>query len=103
MTSDKKNLTVTLEDNAGGIDEEIIEKIIPDIYPNPANAILYIDYLPDNNDAEYTISNMSGKILSSGILNNPIHGIDIAKYSNGIYMIRIEDGSKHFTAKFVKH
>ena len=27
MTSDKKNLTVTLEDNAGGIDEEIIEKV----------------------------------------------------------------------------
>jgi signal transduction histidine kinase len=27
MTSDKKNLTLTLEDNAGGIDEEIIEKV----------------------------------------------------------------------------
>ena len=27
MTSNKENLTVTVEDNAGGIDEEIIEKV----------------------------------------------------------------------------
>ncbi|NQT77946.1 MAG: T9SS type A sorting domain-containing protein [Bacteroidetes bacterium] len=91
--------------NPLGIQEDEISGIrAPQIYPNPAHAILYIDYFPDNNDAEYIISDISGKIMSTGILNNnPNQGIDIAKYSDGIYLISIEDGLMRFNTKFVKN
>ena len=90
--------------NPLGIQEDDISGIKTlQVYPNPANAMLYIDYLPDNKDAEYTISDISGRILSTGILNNSNQGIDIAKYSNGIYLISIKDGSKNFNVKFVKN
>ena len=75
----------------------------PFIYPNPANSIIHIDYKAENSDASYTIRDISGKILSTGILNNPNKGIDISNYSNGIYLISVEDGSKRFNAKFVKN
>ncbi|MCK5079401.1 MAG: T9SS type A sorting domain-containing protein, partial [Bacteroidales bacterium] len=90
--------------NPLGIQEDDISGIKTlQVYPNPANAMLYIDYLPGNKDAEYTISDISGRILSTGILNNSNQGIDIAKYSNGIYLISIKDGSKNFNVKFVKN
>jgi len=90
--------------NPLGIQEDDISGIKTlQVYPNPANAMLYIDYLPDNKDAEYTISGISGRILSTGILNNSNQGIDIANYSNGIYLISIKDGSKNFNVKFVKN
>ena len=90
--------------NSLGIQEDDISGIKTlQVYPNPANAMLYIDYLPDNRDAEYTISDISGRILSTGILTNSNQGIYIAKYSNGIYLLSIQDGSKRFNAKFVKH
>ena len=90
--------------NSLGIQEDDISGIKTlQVYPNPASSMLYIDYLPDNKDAEYTISDISGRILSTGILNNSNQGIDIAKYSNGIYLISINDGSKYFNVKFVKN
>ena len=90
--------------NSLGIQEDDISGIKTlQVYPNPANAMLYIDYLPDNKDAEYTISDISGRILSTGMLNNSNQGIDIAKYSKGIYLISIKDGSKNFNVKFVKN
>jgi hypothetical protein len=90
--------------NPLGITEDgISEMKTPGIYPNPASSILHIDYEAENRDASYTISDIRGKILSTGILNNTNQGIDIAKYSNGIYLISIEDGLNHLRAKFVKH
>ncbi|MCK5764788.1 MAG: T9SS type A sorting domain-containing protein [Bacteroidales bacterium] len=106
-TSDEQGVQVctTIKfSNSLGIQEDDISGIKTlQIYPNPANAILHIDYETVSTNASYTISDISGRILSTGIFNNTNQGIEIAKYSNGIYLLSIQDGSKRFNAKFVKH
>lgn len=95
--------TMKFSNPLGIHDGDIPEIKTPVIYPNPANAILYIDYEADSDDTEYSISDFSGRIISSGILRkSPVQKIDISNYSSGIYLIRINDGSKYFNAKFVK-
>ena len=75
-----------------------------EIYPNPAHTLLHINHEVESSNASYTIRDINGKILSTGILNNiPNQGVDIGNYANGIYLISIEDGSNHLRAKFVKH
>jgi hypothetical protein len=96
--------TVKFSNPLGIEEDDMLIAKTPGIYPNPASVFLHIDYVADSDDAEYSISDFSGRIICSGILNNsPIQKIDISDFSSGIYLLSIEDGSQHFNAKFVKN
>ena len=68
-----------------------------EIIPNPVHQYFKI-VTKTNKNIEYKISDMSGKILSSG---NTFSGniISMSEYSNGVYYVSIEDGIKNYSVQ----
>ena len=68
-----------------------------EIIPNPVHQYFKI-VTKTNKNIEYKISDMSGKILSSG---NTFSGniISMSEYSNGVYYVSIEDGIKNYAVQ----
>jgi len=65
------------------------------IYPNPVSDILYVK----NADAsQYKISDISGRILKSGVYQN---GIVVSDLQKGTYLIHISDKNNQKTEKFI--
>lgn len=65
------------------------------IYPNPVSDILYVK----NADASrYTISDISGRVLKSGVYQN---GIVVSDLQKGAYLIHILDKNNQKTEKFI--
>ena len=71
-----------------GIEETTVENGF-DIYPNPANGIIYVKSNDVNSD--YQIVNILGETVISGEITSEIQQIDISNLSDGIYLIRIHN------------
>lgn len=70
------------------------------IYPNPAKDQLFI-----RNDLNYrslVITDLAGKILLKKAISNGLNTISIKQMPAGSYLIRLSDGIKAGTVKFVK-
>lgn len=68
------------------------------VYPNPANDFLYIK--STESKLTYSIIDVLGKIINEQTLYTD--AIDISALKNGIYFIRISDGTSISTHKFIK-
>ena len=76
-----------------------IEANLLNIYPNPANEILYIQNL---NNSEIQIFDISGKLIFE---NQAISGnlnIDVSNYNSGLYFIKVSDNQQIQNTKFIK-
>jgi len=71
------------------------------IYPTKTNGIIYINFVNNRNTA-YNITNINGKIISNGVLENNFNTINISSYNNGIYFISISTNDKIVTKKIIK-
>jgi PKD repeat protein len=73
------------------------------IYPNPANNLIYIENVFNNvtiKNKEINIIDVLGKTVISTVANNIIHKVDISNLSKGLYFIQINN--KSITHKFIK-
>ena len=70
------------------------------IYPNPTNGELFVSH-PLNIDFNITITDITGKVLKTTILQNN-ESVDVASYPQGMYFIQIESGNERNTYKFIK-
>ena len=72
------------------------------VYPNPTSQLLYISY-PELTSFSIQLSDMNGKLLYSGTINNN-QPLDVSNYTQGIYMVSIEHQVTHKknTYKFIK-
>jgi hypothetical protein len=65
-----------------------------EVYPVPASDVIYIktntNFIPSN----YSISNLSGKIVLSGKISNENYRIDISNQTEGIYILSIDNKGK---------
>ena len=86
-----KTITVTLYGN-GTEDNKI------NIYPNPANNVLFIYGITQN--TKVSIFDLNGKLILSNYLTEA--QINISNLSGGIYIIRFENSTGIVTRKFVK-
>ena len=68
------------------------------IYPNPANELLYIQYANDNQ--AYYISDINGRQLKVGRLENGQSNISLSDLPAGCYILSIESAAKK--VKFIK-
>ncbi len=59
------------------------------VYPIPSGDLAYIENIPEN--CQFEILDLTGKIWLNGVLQDK--RIDISKLKNGIYILRISDGS----------
>jgi hypothetical protein len=80
-----------------GISDPLSKSI--EIYPNPANTILYFKNLPK--DVSISIFDLQGReIITRTITNNQV---DISILDHGLYTIYIENGENTIIRKLIKH
>lgn len=72
-----------------------IEKITPEIYPNPANSLLTINSQELAN-SRYQILTLDGRLIDSGSVINS--RVDISSLETGIYLLKVGES----TIRFVK-
>jgi len=79
--------------------ESLIEATYLQTYPNPVNNILYIR-TNINKILNYKIYNLQGQNIKEGIIRND--AIDLSKFNNGLYLLKIGDGNKQIIKKIIK-
>lgn len=67
------------------------------VYPNPANNVVYFSNVTPNSAIE--VYNMSGSMVFTGIMEE--NSLRISAMQTGIYLAKINDGTKTNTVKFV--
>ena len=67
--------------------------------PNPTTDYLKIE-MADKRDANYTIVNVIGQKVLNGKVNHST--INVSNLENGMYILKINDGQRAFTKKFIK-
>ncbi|MGB1041169.1 MAG: T9SS type A sorting domain-containing protein, partial [Flavobacteriales bacterium] len=84
--------------------EEIINKRVITVFPNPTSGIISISF--NSEDVDYiskaSIIDINGKIIQTKIISNEINQIDISSYQNGFYFLRIETDLGSITKKIIK-
>ncbi|HEX5111636.1 MAG TPA: CotH kinase family protein [Saprospiraceae bacterium] len=70
-------------------------------YPNPMEDVLNLEVDPSLIHADYFISDLTGRLLSNGILSSTINTIDMSRYVSGNYFLTI-GGNMQITMKIVK-
>lgn len=76
------------------------------IFPNPASDYITVEVGNSQmSGLKYTICDVNGKLVKHGKLNNGASGIDISKFSDGIYFINIlNNQSKSIASRqFIKN
>lgn len=68
------------------------------IYPNPVSSVLYVKNI--SKKAKYKIYNVTGQVVSNGILLN--NQINVSRLINGVYVIDIDDNGNTIQKKFIK-
>ena len=56
--------------------------------------------MADKRDANYTIVNVIGQKVLNGKVNHST--INVSNLENGMYILKINDGQRAFTKKFIK-
>ena len=74
------------------------------LYPNPANDVLYFDFLPNEiKNVHLTIYNITGKNVFSKSNNNNDNTINISSLNKGIYFLEIKTVHQIEIRKFIKN
>jgi hypothetical protein len=72
------------------------------IYPNPASSDLTIAYKPETKNAMVEIYNSIGQQVKQIALVDENQQITIADLTNGLYILKLNDGKNSATQRFVK-
>jgi hypothetical protein len=73
-----------------------IEATEMNVYPNPANNVVYVE---NAENANITVLNMLGQVVSTQVANSNRETISTANLSEGTYILRIENGNEVSTKK----
>lgn len=87
-----------------GVEVSAIE-LTMSVFPNPTAdyVMLHIEYTEFEN-LSYTLTDMSGKLLSNQKLSDPMTQISLTQYSLGVYLLNVmENGSSIKSFKIVKN
>lgn len=74
------------------------------IYPNPSDGRLEVQLPVNSSSLEVKVFDLQGKILYSEVKTQltPTLSLDLHHLNSGVYIIRITDGNKSFTGKWLK-
>ena len=73
--------------------EELNEVSCTKVYPNPNTGELYLKLNQFSNKVYYSIINIHGNIVLSGVLDKVEIFLDLSKINSGIYIIKVENNS----------
>ncbi|WP_339697484.1 T9SS type A sorting domain-containing protein [uncultured Marixanthomonas sp.] len=73
------------------------------IYPNPANNMLFIEFLLTSikKPSQVLIFDLTGKLLKKELIESKTNKLDISNFSAGVYLIKIVIDEKIITKKIV--
>lgn len=96
------NITLNWQPSvATGIEENVAEKPVINVYPNPTNSSFNIDY---SNAGNIRVMNTLGVIVYDEKIDQLTEGtknIDLSKYSNGIYIINVSNDKGSLNHKVI--
>lgn len=69
------------------------------LYPNPASDYIHIEGSFQGLSLPYTITNIEGIVMLSGVISSDVFTIDISLLPSGTYIIQIKDKSFKFIKK----
>jgi hypothetical protein len=93
----------------GVSDNNLNKDVTLSVYPNPASSMVYLNYNAlGTYEIKVEIRNVMGQIVESIIRTisasgNNNFGIDVSKYSSGVYTINTLIGNEVYASKFVKN
>ncbi|MES2812271.1 MAG: M4 family metallopeptidase [Bacteroidota bacterium] len=93
------SITASFAVTAPTEDDNAIEGLSFNLFPNPVENILNVSVI-DNRNIAYRIFNMIGQEVKSGKLEQS--EINVSNLEGGLYIFEINDGQKTITKKFVK-
>ncbi|MEH6535694.1 MAG: T9SS type A sorting domain-containing protein [Psychroserpens sp.] len=74
------------------------------VYPNPTNSILNIELNSSQTNLTYQVFDVLGKqVLIETLDTVNLSQIDVSNWNNGLYLIKISNGDKTETKRFIKH
>ena len=73
-----------------------------DIYPNPAQNLLIVQFKNDKPNNMLKIISLEGKTLFNQVLTKQTNQIDVSNLPAGVYIINIGDNSSNYITKFIK-
>lgn len=85
-----------------GIDEITSQVSEFSVYPNPVNSVLYIENDSQVDNFHFTIINSRGQIIMSMPMKGKQTSINTTDLAPGIYFVKINNGNKLITRKFIK-
>jgi hypothetical protein len=102
-TGVSNSFTLTV-DACAGIEE--IGGLTIDVYPNPSTGMIILDMNGDSNGLTVEVTDMHGKVIYSqktGAISTGLRSsIDLTSMANGMYFLKLEDGSSSVTRKLIK-
>ena len=84
--------------NTGTSGSSVIDPI--QLYPNPANDILYLDIERQKFESRYYIFDMCGRVLKTDYVETGLNEIKADHLPTGIYFIRVENSDRSFQKTF---
>ncbi len=70
------------------------------LYPNPANSVFVVE-AKEMGNAAVVVTDMQGKVVFNGNLNAGALSMNVADWSNGVYMVSVNGNSKNLNSKIV--
>ncbi|RUA06999.1 MAG: hypothetical protein DSY38_03455 [Fusobacteria bacterium] len=83
------------------ISDNIIDEKLVSLYPNPVVSRLNVS-IESSKSFEYSVYSVDGSLAIYGQSKGDKAVIDVSSLSKGVYFIKLKDGKKYFTSKFVK-
>jgi len=73
------------------------------IYPNPTSSNFSIEIPESFVGGEFSIIDLTGKIvIKERVTQSTIKRVDVSNLNDGIYLIRMNNGSVQFTDRLIK-
>ena len=72
------------------------------VYPNPANENLFVSFEMQSKNASVQIYDVTGNLVKELEITNGNSQINISQLAQGLYVIKIVDGNKLYSKKFLK-
>lgn len=75
-----------------------------DVYPNPAENVLHIEFAKSNELTRLDVYDVSGKLIQSQQVDGQLgqHEINIESLTTGVYLLSVQNSVISKTAKFIK-
>jgi len=86
-----------------GTDENTISNQTVKIFPNPVNSNALVEFTPTTPNAGYIVLDTYGRVVKSGRLTHTKYQqMDLTGLNQGLYVLRITDGSQQVSLKIMK-